>query len=89
MSKTLNVNIGNYKVKVPDGGTITLDTGSTGNVIATGNLQVAGTQTTVNSQNLDITDNIIVLNKGESGQGITENTSGIQIDRGTASDAGR
>tara|TARA_B100000900_G_scaffold351670_1_gene318907 strand:- start:222 stop:1169 length:948 start_codon:yes stop_codon:yes gene_type:complete len=87
MSKTLNVNIGNYKVKVPDGGTITLDTGSTGNVIATGNLQVAGTQTTVNSQNLDITDNIIVLNKGESGQGITENTSGIQIDRGTASDA--
>tara|TARA_Y100000022_G_scaffold200667_1_gene217284 strand:- start:8007 stop:8954 length:948 start_codon:yes stop_codon:yes gene_type:complete len=87
MSKTLNVNIGNYKVKVPDGGTITLDTGSTGNVIATGNLQVAGTQTTVNSQNLDITDNIIVLNKGESGAGITENTSGIQIDRGTAQDA--
>lgn len=87
MAKTLNVNTGNYKVKVPDGGTITLDTGSTGNVIATGNLQVAGTQTTVNSQNLDIVDNIIVLNKGETGSGITENTSGIQIDRGSASDA--
>ena len=49
MSKTLNVNTGNYKVKVPDGGTITLDTGSAGNVALTGNLQVAGTQTTVNS----------------------------------------
>ena len=28
MAKTLNVNTGNYKVKVPDGGTITLDTGT-------------------------------------------------------------
>jgi len=87
MSKTLNVNTGNYKVKVPDGQTITLDTGSSGNVALTGNLQVAGTQTTVNSTNLDITDNIIVLNKGETGSGVTENTSGIEIDRGTLSDA--
>ena len=87
MSKTLNVNTGNYKVKVPDGGTITLDTGSAGNVALTGNLQVAGTQTTVNSTNLDITDNIIVLNKGETGSGITENTSGIEIDRGTSTNA--
>ena len=33
MSKTLNVNSGNYKVKVPSGNTITLDTGTgVGNV---------------------------------------------------------
>ena len=88
MSKILNVNSGDYKVKVPSGGTITLDTGTgVGTLAVTGNLQVAGTQTTVNSTNLDITDNIIVLNKGESGAGITENTAGIQIDRGTATDA--
>jgi hypothetical protein len=88
MSKILNVNSGDYKVKVPSGGTITLDTGTgVGTLAVTGNLQVAGTQTTVNSTNLDITDNIIVLNKGESGSGVTENTSGIQIDRGTATDA--
>ena len=88
MSKILNVNSGDYKVKVPSGGTITLDTGTgVGTLAVTGNLQVAGTQTTVNSTNLDITDNIIVLNKGETGAGVTENTSGIQIDRGTATDA--
>ena len=88
MSKILNVNSGNYKVSVPSGQTITLDTGAgTGNVQITGNITIAGTQTVVNSQELDIVDNIIVLNKGETGAGITENTSGIQLDRGTKSDA--
>lgn len=88
MSKTLNVNSGDYNIKVPSGQTITLDTGDqVGNVQITGNITIAGTQTVVNSQELDIVDNIIVLNKGETGAGITENTSGIQIDRGTESDA--
>mgnify|MGYP001244742027 CR=1 FL=1 len=88
MSKTLNVNSGNYKVKVPSGNTITLDTGTgVGNVQVTGNITIAGTQTVVNSQELDIVDNIITLNKGETGAGVTENTSGIQIDRGTSTNA--
>ena len=88
MSKILNVNSGDYKVRVPSGQTITLDTGAgVGNVQITGNITIAGTQTVVNSQELDIVDNIITLNKGETGSGVTENTSGIQVDRGTASDA--
>ena len=87
MSKTLNVNSGDYRVKVQDGQTITFDTGSAGTVSLTGNLQVAGTQTTVNTTNIDLVDNVIVLNKGEAGAGITENTSGIQMDRGTLPDA--
>tara|TARA_B100000902_G_scaffold199705_1_gene190357 strand:- start:386 stop:1336 length:951 start_codon:yes stop_codon:yes gene_type:complete len=88
MSKILNVNSGDYKVKVPTGETITLDTGAgVGNVQITGNITIAGTQTVVNSQELDIVDNVITLNKGETGAGVTENTSGIQIDRGTNSDA--
>ena len=87
MSKILNVNAGNYTVRVADGSTITLDTGSTGTTAITGNLTIAGTQTTVNSTNTDIKDNIIFLNKGESGGGVTLNTAGIRIDRGTFPDA--
>ena len=87
MSKTLNVNSGDYRVKVQDGQTITFDTGSSGSVSLTGNLLVAGTQTTVNTTNIDLVDNVIVLNKGEAGAGITEKTSGIQMDRGTLPDA--
>ena len=86
MSKILNVNTGNYTIRVANGSTITFDTGATGTTALTGNLTVAGTQTTVNSQNLDITDNIIFLNKGETGGGITLNQSGIRIDRGTFAD---
>ena len=88
MSKTLNVNSGDYKVKVPSGQTITLDTGTgVGNVQITGNIVIAGTQTVVNSQELDIVDNIITLNKGETGAGVTENKSGLEIDRGSLNNA--
>ena len=83
MSKTLNVNSGNYTIRVASGSNIVLDTPN-GNVNLTGNLTVAGTTTTVDSQDLSLKDNIIVLNDGESGNGITLNTAGIQIDRGSA-----
>lgn len=88
MSKYVNVPNGDYKLKVQDGGEITLDTGlNQGTVIITGNLLVAGTQTTLNTTDTDIEDNIITLNSGETGTGITLNTSGIQIDRGSLVDA--
>lgn len=48
-----------------------------------GNLTVTGTTTSVETTNSTITDNIIVLNDGETGAGITLVTSGIEIDRGT------
>ena len=84
MSKYVNVPTGNYSVIVQDNGTITLDTGiQTGNVIVTGNLTVQGSTTTVTSQNLDIKDNILTLNKGEAGAGITLDDSGLEMDRGS------
>jgi hypothetical protein len=46
-------------------------------------LVVRGDTTTVQAVNLDINDNIIELNKGELGEGVTLIYSGIQIDRGT------
>ena len=87
MSKFLNVPGGDYTVTVQSGGVITLDTGSeTGYVKVTGDLVVEGDTTTVQSENLRVRDNIIELNDGETGAGVTLNTAGIKIDRGTETD---
>ena len=88
MSKLVNVANGNYKLTVQPGGTITMDTGvQQGQFIITGDLQVQGDTTFVSSANLTIQDNVIVLNQGETGAGVSLNTSGIRIDRGTLPDA--
>lgn len=88
MSKFLKISNGNYKVEVQPGGTITLDTGfNQGQVRITGNLVVEGDSTTVQSEDLSVRDNIIVLNDGETGSGITLDISGIKIDRGSYLDA--
>ena len=56
-----------------------------GYVTIVGNLIVTGNSTSVTSTNTNVTDNIITLNKGESGAGVANGTgySGIEIDRGT------
>ena len=88
MSKYLNVPNGDYKVSVRSGGTIFLDTGfEVGTVEISGNLLVKGETTTVNTTELDIEDNIITLNSGETGAGITLNEAGIKIERGQLADA--
>ncbi|MDA9938502.1 hypothetical protein N9C48_00160 [bacterium] len=88
MDKYLRVADGNYRVVVKSGGRITLDTGTeVGDVYITGNLTVEGTQTTLDTVNSTIEDNIIELNKGETGNGITrDGSSGIRVDRGTIED---
>ncbi len=48
-----------------------------------GNLQVDGDATFVNKEDVAISDNIIVLNQGETGAGVTLDFSGIEVDRGT------
>jgi putative sterol carrier protein len=53
----------------------------------TGNLTVNGTTTSLQTTNTQVKDNIIVLNDGEVGGGVTAGTSGISIDRGSADDA--
>lgn len=54
----------------------------TGNTTITGNLTISGTTTTVNSETVNIADNIIVLNSDYTGSTPTEN-GGIEIERGT------
>lgn len=76
---------GDYTIKVRDGATIKLDVGPDflgGSVRVTGNLIVDGDMTTVSSESVTIKDNIIVLNEGEVGPGVTLRYSGLQIDRG-------
>jgi hypothetical protein len=88
MSKIVKVSQSDYRLKVKDSGTITLDTGlDVGLVVITGDLLVKGNTTTIDTANLQVEDNIILLNKGEGGAGVTEGTSGIEIDRGSLEDA--
>ena len=56
--------------------------GSVANVIIGGNLTVNGTQTTVNSNNVNIGDNILTLNSDELGT--PSLNAGIEIERGTS-----
>ena len=76
---------GDYNIKTKEGGKITLDTGpNVGSVRVTGDLLVEGATVYVAAANLNVEDNVIVLNKGETGAGVTLEYSGIEIDRGTS-----
>jgi hypothetical protein len=70
-------------VKTGVNANITLDTDF---VIITGNLNVRGNTTVINSNIQTISDNILTLNSGETGNGVSTlgTTSGIEIDRGSA-----
>lgn len=54
----------------------------TTDVIITGNLTVQGSQTAIQTTNTSLKDNIIVLNDGELGSGVTLGTAGVLINRG-------
>ena len=51
-----------------------------------GNLTVSGTTTTIDTTNLQIEDNIILLNKGQTGSAAS-NAVGIEVDRGSTANA--
>jgi len=89
MGQFLQVN-GDYNIKTAEGARITFDTGpagSGGSVRVTGDLVVEGQTLTVEAENLNISDNIITLNNGEIGAGVTLEYSGIEIDRGSLTTA--
>jgi hypothetical protein len=56
--------------------------GATSTVVVAGNLIVSGTTTTVNSNTVNIGDNIITLNSDETGT--PSQDAGIEIERGTS-----
>jgi phage baseplate assembly protein gpV len=73
---------GDYNIE-----TISGNVAITSDVIISGNLTVSGAQTEVTSTNTNITDRVITLNDGELGAGVTGVRSGIEVDRGTSTNA--
>ena len=53
-------------------------------LVITGNIVVDGTTFVVNNQEVSTSDNVIVINDGEVGPGVTAGTAGIEVDRGSA-----
>lgn len=85
--KVLNIPNSDYKVITRNNGQITLDVGNDGLVLITGDLQVAGDVTTIQSETLTVRDNIIQLNVDDPGDatGISlafNRESGIEVNRG-------
>jgi hypothetical protein len=66
--------------KITPSANITL---STNTVFVQGNLVVGGNATAVTKTDLNITDNTITVNSGETGAGVTLNTAGLAVDRGS------
>jgi hypothetical protein len=54
------------------------------NLVVTGNLTVSGNVTTVNTEQLDVEDNIVTLNSGVTGTPTLN--AGLEINRGTSAD---
>ena len=53
-------------------------------IVVDGNFTVSGTTTTINTETLNLEDNIILLNSGTSGT--PSENAGIQVDRGSSAD---
>ena len=77
---------GDFSLESIDSG-LALTMSNTGAVVIEGDLTVSGTTTSVDSVDLTVVDNTITLNSGEAGAGVTLGTAGIEIDRGSSTNA--
>jgi hypothetical protein len=97
MARVLRIPTSDYKIIVGEGNTITLDTtngrnNGAGKVLITGDLEIKGDTTTVNSTIVRIDDNILVLSASNTADGLPASldrpySSGIEIERGTFTNA--
>ena len=62
--------------------TVVGDQTISGNLVVSGNFTVSGTPTIVDSTVLTVKDNIITVNKGEAGSGVSLDVAGLDVDRG-------
>jgi hypothetical protein len=76
---TVSITAGNEsQIVVETTGTTVYD-----DLTVSGNLFVDGTTFVVNNQEVTTADNIIVVNNGEVGPGVTAGSAGIEVDRGS------
>ena len=97
MARVLRIPTSDYKLIVGEGNTITLDTtngknNGTGKVLITGDLEVKGDTTTVNSTIVKVDDNILILSASNTADGLPASldrpySSGIEIERGSFTNA--
>jgi len=100
MAERINrLTVDKYTIEINEGGQIVFNPGDSGSISISGDVDITGSLTTgsttsIEREDLVIYDNMINLNRGESGPGIsidptyTEAISGIEIDRGSgANDA--
>ena len=85
MSANKRLNTSYTLTTVNSSDSVTLNTSL---VTVTGNLVVLGAQTAIETNNTTLKDNIIVLNDGEVGAGVTAGSSGVLVSRGTLTNVG-
>lgn len=56
------------------------------NITIKGNVTQEGSSFITKAETVEVSDNILLLNKGEVGSGVTKGISGIQVDRGALAD---
>ena len=90
----VDVNVTNLKARLPQidsnvtiGNATGVTVTTSGDLTVTGDLTVSGTTTTVNTATLDVEDNIITLNKNQTGTPATSLRSGIEVERGDTANA--
>lgn len=84
-NETITIDVDGTVVRTSGTQSIGGDKTFSNNVVVTGNLTVNGTTTTVNSNEVNIGDSIIVLNFDEAGT--PSQDGGIEIERGTSDNA--
>lgn len=56
------------------------------NITIKGNVTQEGSSFITKAETVEVSDNILLLNRGEAGSGVTKGISGIQVDRGALAD---
>ena len=77
---TVSGSTGAVTIGLPDNVTVTGDLNVGANTVIAGNLTVQGTTTTLETQTLNVEDNIITLNYGQTTAALD---AGIEVERGT------
>lgn len=85
-SERLGGELPSHYVNVSSSQSISGDKTFVDDVVVQGNFTVNGSMVTVNVETVEVQDNLVVINRGEVGPGVTAGEAGIVVDRGTATD---